>query len=222
MSPFIGARRETLAPGGAFLFQHWVLAHVRTNLATSIPFKWNLMRWDNLAILCYTNSTEILLYFAGKATGLIVFGGAFDPCDEPFVGEVSSPYSWRSFTRAIFSQYMRFKEMDFVYRNHGESYIRKGIDLLSEGRTAAPAIHVRGAVKYQRLDRYPFRRPLSSVQNPGWLMLWLVVWNIFYFSIRLGMIIPIDFHIFQMGGSTTNQCLVWWWSYCRKSLIQNL
>ena len=29
---------------------------------------------------------------------------------------------------------------------------------------------------------------------------WLVVWNMFYFSIQLGRIIPTDFHIFQ-GGS---------------------
>ena len=28
---------------------------------------------------------------------------------------------------------------------------------------------------------------------------WLVVWNIFYFAIELGIIIPIDFHIFQLG-----------------------
>ena len=42
---------------------------------------------------------------------------------------------------------------------------------------------------------------------------WFVVWNIFYFSIfskyvpifsiYLGIIIPLDFHIFQRGGSTT-------------------
>ena len=33
----------------------------------------------------------------------------------------------------------------------------------------------------------------------------MVVWIIFYFSIQLGIIIPTDFHIFQRGGSTTNQ-----------------
>ena len=37
-------------------------------------------------------------------------------------------------------------------------------------------------------------------------ILWLVVWNIFYFPIQLGIIIiPIDFHIFRRDGSTTNQ-----------------
>ena len=140
------------------------------------------MRWDNLAILCYRNSTEILLYFAGKATGLIVFGGAFDPCDEPFVGEVSSPYSWRSFTRAIFSQYMRFKEMVFVYRNHGESYIREGIDLLSEGRTAAPACSWGREVPETRQISFP--KTVEQCSKP-WLVdvYWLVVWNIFHFSI---------------------------------------
>ena len=35
---------------------------------------------------------------------------------------------------------------------------------------------------------------------------WLVVWNIFYFPINIGnVIIPIDVHIFQRGGPTTNQ-----------------
>ena len=28
---------------------------------------------------------------------------------------------------------------------------------------------------------------------------WLVVWNIFYFSIQLGIVIPVDVHIFQRG-----------------------
>ena len=37
--------------------------------------------------------------------------------------------------------------------------------------------------------------------------IWLVVWSMFYFSI-LGIIIPIDFHIFQRVGSTTNQELL--------------
>ena len=35
---------------------------------------------------------------------------------------------------------------------------------------------------------------------------WLVVWNMnFIFPEILGIIIPIDFHIFQRGGPTTNQ-----------------
>ena len=34
---------------------------------------------------------------------------------------------------------------------------------------------------------------------------WLVVWNIFYVSIQLGIVTPTDFHIFQRGRSTTNQ-----------------
>ena len=44
-------------------------------------------------------------------------------------------------------------------------------------------------------------------------IIWLVVWTIFLFStiyiyifnILYGIILPIDFHIFQRGGSTTNQ-----------------
>ena len=35
---------------------------------------------------------------------------------------------------------------------------------------------------------------------------WLVVWNIYYFSI-LGIIIPADFHIFQRVRYTTNQMM---------------
>ena len=34
--------------------------------------------------------------------------------------------------------------------------------------------------------------------------IWLVVWNIFPYTV-LGIIIPIDFHIFQRGRSTTSQ-----------------
>ena len=35
--------------------------------------------------------------------------------------------------------------------------------------------------------------------------IWLVVWNIFYFSIQLGIRWTTDFHMFQRGRSTTNQ-----------------
>jgi len=42
---------------------------------------------------------------------------------------------------------------------------------------------------------------LFSAEN----LYWLVVWNIFYVSIQLGIIIPTDFHIFQRGRYTTNQ-----------------
>ena len=41
----------------------------------------------------------------------------------------------------------------------------------------------------------------------GCELFWLVVWNIFYFSI-LGAIIPTDFHIFQRGRYTTNQLII--------------
>ena len=37
---------------------------------------------------------------------------------------------------------------------------------------------------------------------------WLVVWNIFVFSIIYGIILPIDFHIFQRGRSTTKQLML--------------
>ena len=38
---------------------------------------------------------------------------------------------------------------------------------------------------------------------------WLVVRNMFYFPINIGLlIIPIDFHIFQRGGPTTNQITI--------------
>ena len=40
---------------------------------------------------------------------------------------------------------------------------------------------------------------MMSSGGPKFNMYWLVVWNIFYFSIQLGIILPTDFHIFQMG-----------------------
>ena len=51
----------------------------------------------------------------------------------------------------------------------------------------------------------------SAKTHPRWMLRsewqsWLVVWNInFIFPLILGIIIPIDFHIFQRGGWTTNQ-----------------
>ena len=45
-----------------------------------------------------------------------------------------------------------------------------------------------------------------------WNNIWLVVWNIFYFSIIYGIILPIDFHIFQDGWNhqpdMCSQCLL--------------
>jgi len=47
------------------------------------------------------------------------------------------------------------------------------------------------------------RVSLCFIDLVGWWM--LVVWNIFLFFHRLGIIIPTDFHIFQRGTQTTNQ-----------------
>ena len=48
-----------------------------------------------------------------------------------------------------------------------------------------------------------------SFYPPGFDSSWLVVWNIFYFPRNIGLlIIPIDFHIFQRGGPTTNQVAI--------------
>ena len=46
----------------------------------------------------------------------------------------------------------------------------------------------------------------------GQLPIWLVVWNINFIFPYIGLlIIPIDFHIFQRGGPTTNQqCIAGW------------
>ena len=48
-----------------------------------------------------------------------------------------------------------------------------------------------------------------SMEYVNQLYIWLVVWNMFYFSIQLGIIIPTDFNsiIFQRGRSTTNQII---------------
>ena len=45
-----------------------------------------------------------------------------------------------------------------------------------------------------------------SQENAWWLVGWLVVWLPFFIFPYIGnFIIPIDFHIFQRGGPTTNQ-----------------
>ena len=55
--------------------------------------------------------------------------------------------------------------------------------------------------------------PSSDIMiSPCLIYDWLVVWNIFfpympYICHILGIIIPIDFHIFQRGRSTTNQMM---------------
>ena len=57
---------------------------------------------------------------------------------------------------------------------------------------------------------YPFRFANDSANRHFY---WLVVWNIFYFSIFfhiLGIIIPTDFHIFQMGWNHQPVYHDWW------------
>ena len=45
---------------------------------------------------------------------------------------------------------------------------------------------------------------------------WLVVWNINFIFPYIGLlIIPIDFHIFQRGGPTTNQMMIFLWEMVR-------
>ena len=44
------------------------------------------------------------------------------------------------------------------------------------------------------------------------IIIWLVVWNINFIFPYIGfLIIPIDFHIFQRGGPTTNQSYMLYW-----------
>ena len=53
-------------------------------------------------------------------------------------------------------------------------------------------------------------KPFKTIQNH----MWLVVWIIFYFPRNIGfLIIPIDFHIFQRGGPTTNRHIKRWIAY---------
>ena len=53
---------------------------------------------------------------------------------------------------------------------------------------------------------WPWRKFFQTACYQSSNQIWLVVWNIFYFSIDLGnVIIPVDFHIFERGGSTTNE-----------------
>ena len=71
----------------------------------------------------------------------------------------------------------------------------------------------------------------NILDTDGNIVIWLVVWNIFYFSMFvyiyiytyiyihvLGMIIPTDFHIFQRRGSTTNLLLS---SGCKMSVLRH-
>ena len=52
----------------------------------------------------------------------------------------------------------------------------------------------------------------TAMLNYQWISIfWLVVWNIFYFSIYwLGIVLPTDEPIFQRVGSTTNQVYNRW------------
>ena len=53
------------------------------------------------------------------------------------------------------------------------------------------------------------------------IVIWLVVWNMnFIFPLILGIIIPIDVHIFQRGGPTTNQILIHCWGMGEISTVR--
>ena len=60
---------------------------------------------------------------------------------------------------------------------------------------------------------WQFALPCISDDKTSIYSCWLVVWNIFYFPYLVNVIIPIDFHIFQRGGSTTNQADYSWLSF---------
>ena len=72
-----------------------------------------------------------------------------------------------------------------------EFCIPKDVEPLVRTKTAPSAVNKMG------LD--------PGFRNIGSKLAWLVVCFFFYFFHILGIIIPIDFHIFQRGGSTTNQ-----------------
>ena len=46
---------------------------------------------------------------------------------------------------------------------------------------------------------------LVKLHISNWKIIWLVVWNMCYFPLYMGIILTIDFHIFQDGYCTTNQ-----------------
>ena len=53
---------------------------------------------------------------------------------------------------------------------------------------------------------YPYPRMVINPLIDMILIIWLVVWNMTFMTFHiLGIIIPTDFHICQMGWSTTNQ-----------------
>ena len=56
----------------------------------------------------------------------------------------------------------------------------------------------------------PMRTWESHSRKPPCINIWVVVWLPFFMFPYIGfLIIPIDFHIFQRGGPTTNQILSW-------------
>ena len=82
-------------------------------------------------------------------------------------------------------------------------------------RKSAKEPKIRDCVGYLRLAMVKNSRTTSLeqtvIEEPAKIIDWLVVWIFFIFHI-LGIMIPIDFHIFQGGRSTTNQEYLSLWS----------
>ena len=73
-----------------------------------------------------------------------------------------------------------------------------------------PSSHIMSSWSSGRSDDDPYGQNMDDFHQENH---WLVVWNIFYFSIYiyiiLGIIIPTDFHIFQRGSNhQPDQCLI--------------
>ena len=72
------------------------------------------------------------------------------------------------------------------------------------------------SAEWRYLPGAPGDQMQSLVLGAGDLFIWLVVSNIFYFPFHIwDVILPIDFHIFHRGRSTTNQlCYFECWNSC--------
>ena len=85
----------------------------------------------------------------------------------------------------------------------------------------APIIIVTSTISPNSSPSQPsqFSYRLGTSTQHCFTNIWLVVWNIFYFSIQLGRIIPAVFHIFQRGRYTTNQI---WFGLCFTIVLPNI
>ena len=94
----------------------------------------------------------------------------------------------------------------------GPLRVSKFVNLPSRTSSWTPQVYKHSIVKLYIANKILYSQLHWGLSN-NWvfpqfqqrIIIWLVAWNMFLFFHILGIIIPTDFHIFQRGGSTTNQ-----------------